>query len=163
MSEFPMLFSIYCSFKILFPFVLISSLSGLALLKIWGRRFYVPPDIIELRPSVKRLSINYAVLSTCYQHVQDKCSMCVIKFIICRPVEVVIVAAALATCYLYTEQVCIVYTYHHSTGRQRPMQRRCLQHIKKIRFYLTDSVLTGPTIVFHQPSSALTAASGRHS
>ena len=44
MSEFPVLFSIYYSFKILLPFVSIQSLSGLTLLKIWGR-FYAPPGI----------------------------------------------------------------------------------------------------------------------
>jgi len=39
LSEFPIIFSTYCSFKILFPFVLIPPLSGLTLFKKSRGRF----------------------------------------------------------------------------------------------------------------------------
>jgi len=46
-SEFPIIFSTCCSFKILFPFVLIPPLSGLTLFKKVGYVFYAPPAVVS--------------------------------------------------------------------------------------------------------------------
>jgi len=66
MSEFPMLFSIYCSFKILFSFVLILSLTGLALFKSWGRFYALEIMTVwyNIMQVVKMLAVVVAMFAT---------------------------------------------------------------------------------------------------